>query len=521
MRTAAIICSIGMIALSLAACGGNTEAAPDSESFAQSAQSTPAEEPAAPAGHVTGAFRIIHVNDIHSYVEAGETAIGYPAIAAYIEQQRAENPNTIVLDGGDSFAGTVSAAFDGGKSIAPILNTIGFDAMVAGNADFSYGKEVLDGFVAALDYPVLAGNMPLLSGEKYLDGTAVIELENGLRVGLVGVTTSECHRFVSDTVAYNNPVDTAKELVAEIRPQVDIVVGLVHLGDAEGSDYTSDMIAEQVEGIDLIVDGHSHTVLETGKIVNDTLITQAGEYSKFIGVIDLEVESGGLASVNAKLITREEMAAAPEKEDTKQAVEALVEQREVFFAQEVGSTSVQLIGTRDIVRTQETNLGNLFTDALREKSGADVAVMPAGIIGGEIDPGVITKGDVLTMARISTDVIVKEMTGADLQVLLDELTSSYPEPSGEFPQVSGMTYQMDPARTEGRIHSIVIGSEAMNPAKIYAVAMPNGMSEDPGAVNGTLAGEFGTTQDALEEYIAAHSPVNPTVEGRITEAPVA
>lgn len=463
----------------------------------------------------SGKIRIIHVNDIHSYVEESDTAIGYPRIAAYIEQMKTEEPNTIVLDAGDSFAGTASAAFDRGESLPAILNTIGFDVMAAGNADFSYGLEQLQHLQNALEYPILCGNMPLADGSKVFDGTMKITLANGIRVGIVSVTTPESIRQVAGVFEYQDPFVTCQSLVDEIRPEVDLVIALVHLGDAQAQEKNSDRLAEQVTGIDLIVDGHSHTVLENGKVVNGILITQAGEYSKYIGVIDLEMKDGEVAATHARLITKEEIAAVPEKEDTKTALGELLEKKAAYFSQVIGKTETAIMGERNTIRTQETSAGNLFADAVLAESKADVAIMPSGIIGGDLQPGDITKGDVLNIARVSSTIITKEMKGSDIVMLMNQNVAAYPEPSPSFAQISGFTMTFDPAAGDNRVTEILIDGTPMDLEKIYVVALAIGMTESPGAANGILIEEVGESSEIVERYLEAAGTVAPGVDGRI------
>ncbi len=464
----------------------------------------------------SGTIRILHLNDVHSYVEETDTAIGYAKLAAYIRQVKAENPNTIVLDAGDTMAGTASSAFNKGESLPAILNTIGFDAMALGNADFSYGKDPLDKFINALDYPVLCGNMPLVDGTQVYQGSTILELDGGLKAGIVSVTTPESMRNVQGVFDYQNASEVCKTLVDEIRPQVDIVIALVHLGDAESEEMTSDRIAKEVPGIDVIIDGHSHTVLEEGKRVNGVLITQAGEYSKYLGEINLQIENGVIVDADAHLLTKAQFAEAPEKEDTKAAVSDLVKKRDAYFAQVIGQTTVELVGTRELVRTQETNVGNLFADAVKAAAGSDIAILPAGIIGGELKPGNITRGDVLNIGRVNSDVINKEMTGSDILTLVNHALASYPEPAAGYIQVSGLTIVFDPSLPGDRVVSIQINGAELEAERTYVVAMVTGMSTNPGAVNGKTVKEVGETTDILEAYIMQNTPVAPVTEGRIT-----
>ena len=452
---------------------------------------------------------IVHVNDIHGYVEETDTAIGYPKIAAFIEQMKADDPNTIALDAGDTFGGSPSVSFDQAESVIAVLNTIAFDAMVLGNHDLFLDLDWLKTITGSLHYPALAGNISAPDGgENPFDAYTVITLKNGLKAGIVTATTGGA-----------DPVASLQAQVNEINTQADIVIALIHLGTEDASGKTSLLIAREVEGIDVIIDGHSHTVLEEGMVVNGTLIAQTGEYSNHIGVVELTVVGGKLDSARARLVTKEEMLDGKEKEDTAAALAELVKKRDIYLNQVIGDTTVALNGTRNMIRTQETNLGNLYADVMRELTKADTAIAIAGTVGGEIPAGKITKNDILSISRVSTTYVAVELTGADILAALNAFITEYPKSSGTFLQVSGMTIKIDPDQEAGsKVHSITVNGEDLEPEKTYTIAVPHDTVSSPGLVNGTVIGNVQEASEVvLENYITANSPISPQLEGRITE----
>jgi len=458
---------------------------------------------------------IVHVNDIHGYVDETETAIGYPKIAAFIDQVKAEDQNTIALDAGDTFGGSPSVSFDQGESASSVLSTIAFDAMVLGNHEFFLDVDQILKLTDVLSYPTLAGNTTGTDGsETPFEAYTILTMENGLKLGIVTATNG-----INSDITFKDPVESLQAQVNEVKPQVDIVIALTHLGVEDSSGNTSQLVAQEVEGIDVIIDGHSHTVLEEGLEVNGILIAQTGEYSNNIGVVELTVVGGKVDSVSARLITKEEMADAEEKEDTAVALAKLVEKRDVYLKQVVGETTVDLIGVRDIIRTQETNLGNFYTDVMRELTGADTAIAIAGAIGGEIPAGEITKNDILSISRVSTSYIVVELTGADILETLNSKITKYPESSGSFLQVSGMTIKIDPGQEAGnKVHSVTINGKDLELEKTYTIAVPYDTVSNKGLINGTMISDvYESSEIVLEEYIAANSPISPRVEGRIVE----
>ncbi|MFJ4164487.1 bifunctional metallophosphatase/5'-nucleotidase [Microbacterium sp. NPDC089698] len=470
--------------------------------------------PAQASSGFTGTVSIAHLNDVHGNVFETATEIGYARIGGYVDQLRSDNPNTLFLDAGDTFSGSKYTAIDRGASIVPIVNTLGFDAMTAGNHEFSYGSAYLQELASRLDHPMLAGNMVYsATGQPVLPGYAIIPLPNGMKAGVIGVTTPVSAAMGSQDVEYRDAIAATQSLVDEVTGQgVDLVIGLLHLGD-QGSDMTSLKVADAVTGMDLIIDGHSHSVLPQGRRQNGTLIVQTGEFGHNLGVVDLGVVDGKVTTAAARLVSRSEMANAPEKPETTAAVEAFRTVSDAYFATPIGSTTVLLEGTRDIVRTQETALGNLFADAVAEYAEAEIAVLPAGYVGGRKEPGPITRGDILTLSRAPTAMTKKTFTGAELLRLLESLTASYPAPSGSFPQVSGLSIVLDPNGTTSKVHRVQAAGRALDPNAAYTVVTTTGVAS---GFTGTVLAEYPGVTEMLSDYIVAHSPVAPMIEGRIT-----
>lgn len=510
-----ILCSLVCLAF-LGACSTPEPAEPSVtpavESPAEEAVSSEEENRAEPEeGAFSGTLTIVHINDVHGHAQESETGIGYAKTAAFIEEMKQVNPNTIALDAGDTLQGSPLVLFDLGESIVPVLNTLGLDAMTAGNADFMLGSDALLARKEQLSYPMLTANMGLEDGQAFLDSHTVLTLDSGLTVGVIGLTTP-----VSQTqpnYVYQDAVEAAAPLVDELRPKVDVLVGLVHLGDAEG-DMSSDKLAEEITGFDVLIDGHSHTVLENGKEVNGTLIAQAGEYNQYIGVVDLMFEDGVLAGAAARLVSKAELTDAVEKEDTAQRMQEIVEKSDEYFSQPIGETLVALDGNRENIRVQETNMGNLYADAMREKSGADIAIAASALVGGEIAPGPITQGDLLTIVRVDQQVYAYEISGEKIVELLNVQLTNYPEPDGMFSQVSGMQFKIDPETNT--VYDVVINDQPIEWQQTYSVAITDVMLMHAALEGSEPIDNYGDVKEAIIEYITAHSPISLEAEGRIT-----
>jgi 5'-nucleotidase / UDP-sugar diphosphatase len=239
----------------------------------------------------------------------------------------------------------------------------------------------------------------------------------------------------------------------------DIVVALVHLGQDEETPETwrSTTVAEMVDGIDVMIDGHSHTTLEEGAMHGDTLLASAGSYAINLGVVELVITEGEVTEASARLITKEASAETAEDPDIMALIEVYDAMGQEALAEVAGETTVELVGVRELVRAGETNLGNLLTDAMLDLSGADIAFSNGGGIRASIPAGTITRGNIVEVFPFGNLVEVKEVTGAMMKEILEHGTDAYPEPAGKFPHVGGMTYQIDLSRPVGdRIVNMMI-----------------------------------------------------------------
>jgi 2',3'-cyclic-nucleotide 2'-phosphodiesterase (5'-nucleotidase family) len=472
-------------------------------------------------------LRIYHVNDVHSRVEEDDYAgsMGYAKMAALIKEARREKENVMFLDAGDTFHGQTIANINEGESISHILDLMKLDAVTLGNHDFNYGQDRLIELDEMSRFPFLAANLSREDGEEIsYTKDYIIKEYDGVKVGVFGLATPETsyktHPKNVEGLVFENPITTAEEVVNELEDQVDVVVALTHLGISKGSEYTSIKLAEEVSGIDLIIDGHSHNVLEEGMMVNDTMIAMAGEYSKYLGYVDLTVENGEVEAINANLIPREETAEVEKDYVISLVVDRVNKANEVITSQVVGRTAVELNGARGNVRTGETNLGNLITDAMKAKFGADAAITNGGGIRASIDQGEITQGEVITVLPFGNTAMLMELSGADLKAALEHGVSEYPAAEGLFPQVSGIKFNFNgDAEPGNRVQEVWVGGEKLDPNKMYTAATNDFMKAGGDGysmlADAPIVSEAGGLEEVLMEYIEANTPVAPEVEGRI------
>ncbi|PKN06815.1 MAG: hypothetical protein CVU70_04160 [Deltaproteobacteria bacterium HGW-Deltaproteobacteria-5] len=271
-------------------------------------------------------------------------------LAKRVETLRAEKP-TLFVAAGDMIQGNNWANLFQGKSSIEAMNVMKFDAMVVGNHEFDFGQAILKERIEEANFPFLGANVTGLSQLK----PYIIKNLDGLSIAVIGIVTGDTptttHPKNVSGLQFSSPVDIVEKYVRELRAKNDIIVVLSHIG------FSADMdLAKKVEGIDVIVGGHSHTKVAKPVVVGKTHILQAFEHGKVLGVIDLTVKNGSIIRADSRL----EPISPTGKEN--QAVGAIVAkyQHKVdsFMNDTVGESLVDLDGVN--VRQQETNLGNLI-----------------------------------------------------------------------------------------------------------------------------------------------------------------
>ncbi len=478
--------------------------------------------------HDTTKLTILHTNDTHAKWEESSSGMGYAKLATLINQYRAENDHTLLLDAGDTFHGTPFATVEQGASIARIYNAIGFDALVPGNHDFNYGYERLFELEELSDFPIISANTRFEENGSLLFDPYIMKEIAGLKIGIFGLSTPET-KFKSAPkntygVEFTDHVAESQAMVTALEAEgADMIIALSHLGTDESSIEQSTDVAEAVEGIDLIIDGHSHSVFEHGlEAANDTLIVSAGEYTENLGVVEITFTGNQLTEKTASIVTK---AAAGELEadPTVQAViDEITEAQEVILGEVIGSTDVLLDGARENVRAGETNLGNLITDSMIAESGAEVAIFNGGGIRESIPVGEITRGDAITVLPFGNVLQTKELTGATIKAALEHGVSDYPNAKGAFPHVGGMTFEIDVDASAGqRVKNLQVAGEPVVLDRTYVVAMNDFMASGGDDytmfIDAPLVNDYAALDEILIDYIAEHTPVSPAIEGRITE----
>ena len=278
-----------------------------------------------------------------------------------------------------------------------------------------------------------------------------------------------------------------------------------------------------VPGIDLFIDGHSHTALPEGKVIGSTLLAQTGSYTNNLGKITLTFDGNKIENKKAELISYEAMSLVKPDEKIEAIEKEVDEANKPFLEKIVGKTLVDLEGRREYNRKEETNLGNLVTDAMREVSKADIAITNGGGIRATIEKGDVTMGEVLTAFPFTNFTVTVDLTGKEVIQALENGVKAAPELAGAFCQVSGLTFKYDDTAKAGeRVFDVMVAGKPIDLEKTYKVATNDfiaGGGDQYDVFKGkTETGQYELLSETLAKYITAKKEVNPQVEGRITVA---
>lgn len=466
---------------------------------------------------------IVHTNDTHGNVkDDGSSVIGFAKLAGYVQELK-KNNNVLVVDGGDMFQGLPFANLENGKSVINIVNQVGYDAMTVGNHEFDFGSDNMMEIHSAINFPMISANI-LKDGKQAFEGSMIKEV-GGIKIGIFGISTPEtAFKTHPDNVVgyeFTDIIESSKTEVAKLKADgAQVIVMLGHLGLYEG-DYTSDLVAQAVEGIDIIVDGHSHTKLTEGLMVNDTLIVSAETALKSVGIVELTVVDGKVTEKTASLLTYKDFADVTPVQSIVDEIATVEAAQAPILGEVIGKTAVELVGTRGVVRTGESNLGQLATDAMIELTGADMAITNGGGIRASIAAGDITMKDMVTVFPFGNTVMVKEITGKDIVAALEHGTSDYPNEKGAFPHVAGITFTLNGFAPAGeRITDVKIGGQKIELDKTYEVATNDFMATGGDGYTMFKAypikKEFNTLMDTLLDAVKSQGTVAGKLETRIS-----
>ena len=457
---------------------------------------------------------ILYTNDVHCGVD---DTIGYAGLAAYKAEMKAAGNEVLLVDAGDAIQGAPIGTVSKGEYITDIMNEVGYDLAIPGNHEFDYGMEQFLAITEKAAFPYISANfMDLTTNKPVLDAYKIFEIA-GTKVAFVGISTPK-------TITTSTPVyfqnengefiygfcqdETGEGVYAKVQAAVDaarkagarFVIAVGHLGiEADCAPWTSNDIIANTTGIDVLIDGHSHSTVASESVKNKegnpVLLTQTG--TKLTNIGKLVITTDGT-------ITTELVSEYAEKDATAESfIGGIKAQYDAQMQTVVAHSDYELtIYQPDtdpavrIVRNAETNLGDLCADAYRVIGGSDIGFMNGGGVRASIAAGDITYENILTVMPFGNNLCVVEATGQQILDALEMGARSVPSESGGFLQVSGLTYEIHTNVASGvqldtdglftgvegeyRVQNVTVGGEPLDLAKTYTVACHDYMLKNCG-----------------------------------------
>jgi 2',3'-cyclic-nucleotide 2'-phosphodiesterase (5'-nucleotidase family) len=485
-------------------------------------------EPEAELGNSTERIVILHTNDFHGALEPdsnqrGGEAGGLLNLVSLIDQVRSEDPeHTLLLDAGDTLQGSFVSNSTQGEVVVAAMNLAGYNAWTLGNHEFDWGQEPLRARIEQAAFPVLAANLhDATTGDIWdpVQPYTIIQVGSA-QVGILGLTypdTPIINR--AENVAgldFQNAAESVRRYLPELDNQVDLIVVLSHLG------YDGDVaLAGAVTGIDVIVGGHSHLFQERPRRVNETLIVQAGAKGQVLGRLEVVVDlrAGGVQEYEARdslLPVTGDLVVS--NDQVRELVNSALAEAAETIKQPIGETEVALTTQR----AGEFALGNLVVDAMlaTDVDGipADIAMHNNGGIRADLPKGPITFGQLYAVLPFDNQLMALELTGDQILEILEHSVAGR---AGAM-QVAGVTFEFRMSRPAGsRVREVMVGDRPLEPERVYRVVTIDYLAAGGDGYESFLEGAnpvYG--EDAVwvvAEYVRAHSPVHPRVEGRIVQ----
>lgn len=441
---------------------------------------------------------------------------GLDRCATVINAIRAERPGALLLDGGDTWQGSYTAEMTKGQDMINVMNALKPDAMTA-HWEFTFGKDRVDEIIDELPFAFLGANIfdnewdePAYEPYKFFE-------QNGVKIAVIGQAFPYLPianpRYMFENLSFGIREERVAEMVEEVREEgADLVVLLSHNGfDVDRK------LAGRVDGIDVILTGHTHDALPEPLLVNDTLLIASGSNGKFISRLDLDVQGGEMRGFRHKLIPIFSDVIAPDP-----AITALIDEQRAPHEDQLR----EVLGQTDSLLYRRGNFNGTWDDlicnALIEQREADIALSPGFRWGPSLLPGQnITREDLFNAVGMSYPKAYRsEMTGEFLHTIMEDVADNlfnpdpYYQQGGDMVRVGGMGYSIDVSKPQGkRITNMthLASGEAIDPQKTYVVSGWASINE---------ATEGPPIWDVVEAHIKRHGTVtvDPNKSVKVTGA---
>ena len=484
-----------------------------------------------PRQEETAHLTVLHWNDLHarnvpfditvtdSVTSAKQTyKVGGTAnLIGYMNANGRGGPGVAVLNAGDDFQGTPISSITKGRSQIELMNIISPDAMVLGNHEFDYGLPSLRENISVARFPIIGANLFDSSTGSTFVPSAVVKQFNNVKLGIIGllppdlpILTVAGHLAGTTMLSIDSVVASQKHMLREI-DKVDLIIVLSHMGVAEDT-----ALATRHNDIDIIVGGHTHLPLFKPIRKNRTIVVQAGSWGRYLGKLDLYVDLAGdsVISYTGQLVETK-LGAHP--------IDSVAERKVLALEATIQKELNEVIGTltTDWTRSYntESNLGNWQADVMREFAGTDIAFMNSGGLRKDLPAGVITRRDIWEINPFGNTLVVFNVPGDTLLRMLEWQAAG----KGEFIQVSGIRYTVDPIKPFGqKVIMATVNGKPIEREKTYSIVTNNYVAGHVRELFGIQQSSISITdlnvidRDVFMDYIEKQKTVGSAIEGRIT-----
>lgn len=487
-------------------------------------------------GDGTRTVTILHVADLHAALDvhpelfldaAGRPVFrpagGFPLLKSALDAERAAAPGrTMVVNVGDAIHGSGVAEWTQGAAIVPLLNALGVDAYVPGNWEYAYGPAAFRRRMAELNHPVLAINVRDAATDARLFAPSLVKLVNGVRVGVVGVTSVIVHQSMAPDFSKGLRFTELQGVQAEVdrlrARGVEIVLLATELGLAQES-----RLAREIRGVDMILGGHTHERTARPIVDGGTPVIESGSEGSFLGRVSFRVRGGRVVGIEHSLLE-----VTPERYRPDTAMQRLVATARAPFRQRLGTVVGHTEAPLFRKGVLESSADNLIADAVREATGVDIGMANGFRFSYPVLPGPVTEEDLYNLFPMDANIKVGVLTGRQLREFwersLDDVfaADAFGQRGGWGPRPSGMAVRIRLGAPSGRrVVWLTVNGEAVRDDALYTVAScdrPGDAAEvlcrAPGAVDTKVLSI--SVHDALRAYFRRHGTVRPVVEGRVS-----
>jgi len=458
---------------------------------------------------------IYHTNDVHGYVfesrdgDGKLTNIGYSRLKAVVDAD--PSLRKLLLDAGDVLHGQAFATSKRGELSAIVLNLMGYDALATGNHDFDYGQERLLELADKYRLNFLSANV--MKSDGYVFSPYIVRSWNDIKVGIFGLATPATGTSTDPRnlkgLEIKDPTETSRKMVRLLKEEgADLIIAVTHMGSEPYCKPSSLTIAEETPGIDVIIDGHSHSVL-TARVGrsdgSEALVASAGCYFQNLGKVMINRKPSGGFTISAATLPAfsPEIEAVNPDPAMNSAMAALKNELDKEMNVVVMKVPFNLDGARERVRSSSTNMGRIICASLADATGADAALLNGGAVRDSISAGDVTKGELLSVLPYGNYVYTIKISGNDL---LEALNHGLGIPSsGAFPQFWGMEVVTRPAGKNGfKAESVIIGGKPLEPNGTYTVAINDFLysgGDGYGMFKKYRYREFATVEEVFRNFV--------------------